>query len=98
MENLRRELIEMENFSMYDAFKTAKCHNNNLLSIDKQTLRMFLERNGEPIPISKVDLNSIMVRYDLDGDDQLNFNEFELSLIPIQSIKELEDEKIVYDA
>ena len=39
-----------------------------------------------------VDLNSIMVRYDLDGDDQLNFKEFEMSLIPLDSVKELEDE------
>ena len=71
---------------MYEAFKTVKCHNNNLISIDKDTLRMFLERNGEPVPISKVDLNSIMVRFDLDGDDQLCFKEFELAMIPIESI------------
>ena len=98
LENLRRELIEMPNFNMYEAFKTAKCHNNNLISIDKDTLRMYLERNGEPCPISIVDLNSIMVRYDLDGDDQLNFKEFEMSLIPIDSIKELEEEQIIYES
>ena len=76
---------------MYQAFKTAKCHNENIISIDKDTLRMFLERNGEPSPISFVDLNSIMVRYDLDGDDQLNFKEFELLLIPSESIQEIKE-------
>jgi hypothetical protein len=81
---------------MYEAFKTAKCHNNNLVSINKDTLRMFLERNGEPCPISFVDLNSIMVRYDLDGDDCLNFKEFELLLLPSDSLQELEEQEIVY--
>jgi hypothetical protein len=37
-----------------------------------------------------------MVRYDLDGDDCINFKEFQLAIIPSQSVQEMEEQNIVY--
>ena len=82
LENLRISLIEDTKFNLHDAFRVTKCSNNNLISIDKPTLQLFLERNGQPLPISYNDLCSIMCRYDLDGDDCLNFKEFQMAVIP----------------
>ena len=46
LENLRTALIEDTKFNLHDAFRVTKCNNNNLISIDKHTLKLFLERNG----------------------------------------------------
>ena len=59
-----------------------KCYDNNLLSINAQSLAMFLERNGEPRPISPEDIYSIIGRYDKEGDDCISYEEFEAAILP----------------
>jgi len=43
---------------------------------------MFLERNGEPRPISQEDIYSIIGRYDKEGDDCISYEEFEAAILP----------------
>jgi hypothetical protein len=60
----------------YEAYKAVKCHNNNLLSIDLHTLRLFLERCGFDRPILTGDLFAILTRFDRNLDSSISFDEF----------------------
>jgi len=52
------------------------------LSIDANSLRLFLERNGEPRPISRDDIDAIIRRYDKDGDYCISYEEFQEAILP----------------
>lgn len=70
-----------------------KCFDNNVISIDKSNIKLFLERNGEPIPIPDDDLCAILRRFDKTGDSRISYKEFEMGMMPKQgsSNKDLEE-------
>jgi Ca2+-binding EF-hand superfamily protein len=71
LENRRREL-SYQGLDQYEAFKLAKANDESKISVDRHTIKTFLERNGEPRPISKHTLDSIIRRYDRDGDGRIS--------------------------
>lgn len=51
---------------------------------------MFLERNGEPIPIMDNDLCAIIRRFDKNGDSRISYKEFEMGMMPRQGSTNIE--------
>jgi Ca2+-binding EF-hand superfamily protein len=70
------------NTDIHEAFKLVKCFNNNLVSIDSDSIRLFLERNREPRPIPEDNLVAIIRRFDRDGDSRISYNEFDRAMMP----------------
>ena len=82
---MRRDLTN-SGTDIHEAFKSVKCFNNNLVSIDAETIRMFLERNREPRPIPADNLAAIIRRYDRDGDSRISYKEFERAMTPAERL------------
>lgn len=80
-----------------DCFKAVKCYDNNTISIDKANIKMFLERNGEPIPIPDDDLCAILRRFDKNGDSRISYKEFELGMAPRQGSNNRELEEMTLE-
>jgi Ca2+-binding EF-hand superfamily protein len=76
--------------SINECFKAVKCFDNNVISIDKNNVKMFLERNGEPIPIMDNDLCAIIRRFDKNGDSRISYKEFEMGMMPRQGSTNIE--------
>lgn len=69
---LRQKLISRPGFSLYDAFKAVDENEDG--RITKDELHRLLERSGFPVTIDEV--NSLMDRYDKDGDGAISYAEF----------------------
>ena len=82
---MRRDLTN-SGTDIHEAFKSVKCFNNNLVSIDKDSIRLFLERNREPRPIPADNLSAIIRRYDRDGDSRISYKEFERAMTPVERL------------
>ena len=85
LENIRRDLINLGT-DIHEGFKAVKCYNNNIVSIDKQMLMLFLDRNGCPRPIPADDLAAMIRRYDRDGDSRISYKEFERAMAPMDRL------------
>ena len=48
LENLRGDISQID---PAEAFKIVKCHDPNYIAIERDQMRLFLERNGEQMPI-----------------------------------------------
>lgn len=72
---------------IHEAFKAVRCFNNNVVSIDRDMLALFLERNGQPLPIPADDLAAMIRRYDRDGDSRISYKEFERAMMPMERLE-----------
>ena len=79
LENLRLDLSQVD---PAEAFKIVKCHDPNYIAIEREQMKIFLERNGEQVPIPEKDIDCIFRRYDRDFDQRINFAEFQNAIIP----------------
>jgi len=81
---------------IHEAFKAVKCFNNNLVSIDAETIIAFLERNREPRPIPSDNLAAIIRMYDRDGDSRISYKEFERAMTPVERLVVRPPEQLPY--
>lgn len=80
LEQLKSDLEKFNRFSIRRAFKAIDYLNHRV--INEGDVRRFLKRVGhQPI---KQELTAIMRRFDLDGDAQISFAEFQEALTPCQ--------------
>ena len=82
LESSKKDLAIRHDFSVIGAFSTIDFPSTNMISREKLT--DFLRRNGKIV--FEEDIDAVLRRMDIDGDERLSFSEFSDSLRPQEPV------------